>query len=344
MINDYLEKLVFLGVGIFFFLLAIAAYEVLFFLVKRALPKEGIGSAMVKGIRKVTLILFLELAAFSSAGLLGLPTQYYMMLQHFLLVVIIATIGLGLMLLVRAAVGFLTHKYRTESLEDFSKRTMLTQIHILHQVSGVVIGVLTLSAILITFPGIRALGIGLLSSAGLLGIILGLAAKPLLMNVMAGVHIAFTKKIKIGDVVYVEGELVKVEYLYLTHVILKCWDGRRLFLPISYFIDRPFQNLTSHSTVVIANCEVTCDYTAPLPLLRERFGEILKGVSLWDGALSKVEVIEAKAEGMVLRFSMSTKNPLDGGSLANRVREEIVEFLQREYPKSLPSLRVKEES
>jgi small-conductance mechanosensitive channel len=342
--SDYVENLIFLGVGIFFFLIAIVGYEVLFFLVTRTLPKDRIAAAIVKKVRKVTLFLFLEFATISSIGLLGLPTAIYFILQHLMLVVIIATIGIGLILAVRGAVGFLADKYNTESIEDISKRSALTQIHIMHHAAVIVIAILTFSAILITFPGIRALGIGLLSSAGLLGIILGMAAKPILLNLMVGFHIAFTKKIKIGDAVVVEGELTKVEYLYLTHAILKAWDGRRLFLPISYFVDKPFQNLSSHSPEVIANCQIMCDYSAPVEAIRAKFQEIVRGMELWNGALAKVEVIDSNAQGMELRFSMTTKNPFDAGTLANQVREKVVEFLQKEYPASLPRIRVKEES
>lgn len=339
--SEYLIHVIKLGAVLFFFLLAIGGYEILFLIAKRTIAKGTWLWALISKMKKPTLVLLLEFATLSSISLFSIPEAFLPLVHHLLVVLIIATIGVALIIGIQGVASFLYSKYMEMAEEDLSKRSLVTQIQILRHLVVVILIVLTVSSILLTFPGIRALGIGLLGSAGILGLIVGMAAKPILLNLLVGFHIAFTKKIKIGDTVIIEGELARVEYLFLTHVILKCSDGRRLYLPISYFVDKPFQNW-SHPGEIIATATIFCDYTAPLSRIREKFQQILQESELWNRQHSKMEVSQSTFDGIEIKFTMGTRNSLDTLFFGNQIREKMVEFLQKELPGSLPCRRYEE--
>lgn len=308
-------------------------YQVLFFILKKIVG-GGLGRKIIDFSQKSFLFIFLELAAFSSLAIAPIPDSTYYIALHALTILLIATVGIISANIIRGVYRYLTEKQGVASLEDFSKRSLLTQMHILYRAIMFVVIVITFGAILMTFSQVRTFGIGILSSAGIAGLVLGIAARPILLNLMAGFQIAFTKLLKIGDVVVVEGEQGKIEQISLTHVVVKIWDLRRKIIPISYFIDKPFENLSGYSAELIAVAHIYCDYKTPICFLREKFNEILNATALWNKKFAQLDVIEVTESALKIRLSMSGANPTDASNLQNHIREKMMEFLQKAtFPK-----------
>lgn len=314
-------------------IVAYVLYQILFFILRKIF-REGLAKKIISYSQKSFLFIFLELAAFSTIAMIPMPDGIRNILIHVLTILLIGTIGITVANIVRGANSYLIEKQGIVSLEDFSKRSLLTQMHVLYRAIMFVIIVITFGAILMTFSQVRTFGIGILSSAGIAGLVLGIAARPMLLNLMAGFQIAFTKLLKIGDVVVVEGEQGKIDQITLTHVVVKIWDLRRKIIPISYFIDKPFENLSGYSADLIAIAHIYCDYKTPISFLREKFQQILNETALWDKKFSQLDVIDVTENGLRLRLSMSAVNPSDAANLQNYIREKMMEYLQKAtFPK-----------
>ena len=151
---------------------------------------------------------------------------------------------------------------------------------------------LTLGIALMTFEPVRQYGVSLFASAGVAGLVAGLAARPVLSNLIAGIQLAMTQPIRIGDGVLVENEFGRVEEITSTYVVISLWDLRRLIVPLTYFIEKPFQNWTRESSSLIGSVLLYVDYSAPVERLREKVTEIVTASKLWDGTLVKLQVVE----------------------------------------------------
>jgi small-conductance mechanosensitive channel len=190
-----------------------------------------------------------------------------------------------------------------------------------------------------TFDGVRQYGISLLASAGAAGIILGLALQPVLKNLIAGIQIAVTQPIKIGDSLIVEGDFGTVEDITATYVVVRTWDMRRLVVPLSYFIEQPFQNWTRQSTNLLGTAMLYLDYSTPIDKLRAKAKEIVENSPLWDRSSFALQVTDFRERTMEVRVLVSASN---GGRLFELrclLREQLIAFLQAEYPQSLPRTR-----
>lgn len=325
---------------LFLIVLAIGFHQLVFFTTSRLIKKESVADAIVRGIKKPTFYLFLALVFLIGIDLATLPQVAAYHLHHLAVVIIIIMIGLVLIFGAHGIYRYLLEKYKTESIEDISRRSLLTQTQILYRVFLFLIIVLTISCVLITFPGIRSLGIGLLGSAGVAGIALGIAARPILQNMLSGIQIALTKILKIGDIISVEGDTATVEHLFLTHAVLKTWDHRRIYLPISYFIDKPFQNWSGTPDQFIGWALIYCDYSISVDALREKFFELLHNSSYWDRRHWNVEVTDATEKTIEVRLSMSARTVGDALTLRTHIREKMIGFIQEKYPQALPLLRI----
>jgi small-conductance mechanosensitive channel len=199
--------------------------------------------------------------------------------------------------------------------------------------------VLTVSAILFSFDGMRKIGTGLLTSVGVGGIIIGIAAQKSLSNLLAGFQIAFTQPIRIDDVLIVEGEWGKVEEITLTYVVLQIWDERRLILPINYFIEKPFQNWTRTSADLLGTVFLYTDYTLPLDKLREEYDRLIENHPLWDRKVKIIQVTDSKQHVMEVRVLMSAVNSSNAFDLRCDMREGLITFIQKNYPQALPKTR-----
>ncbi len=193
---------------------------------------------------------------------------------------------------------------------------------------------------LMTFPAVRAIGATLLASAGLAGLAVGLATRPLLENLVAGIQIALTQPIRIDDVVIVEKEFGRVEEITSTYVVVALWDRRRMILPLTYFIDKPFETWTRHTTDLIGVVMLYTDYTMPVDALRSELDRVLVETPLWDGDVKAVQVTDTNMHGIEVRILVSARNAPTLFDLRCFVREKLIAFVGERYPSALPATRI----
>jgi small-conductance mechanosensitive channel len=257
-------------------------------------------------------------------------------------------IGLGLigsvawLLLVMIDVGedVVTAKYRVDVDDNLAARRIQTQVQVLRRIAVVVVTIVTLSIMLMTFPEVRQIGASVLASAGLAGLVFGMAMRPTLASLVAGIQIALTQPIRIEDAVIVEGEWGWIEEITTTYVVIRIWDLRRLVVPLSYFVEKPFQNWTRKSAELLASVMLYTDYSVPVEALRQELRRILESTDKWEGKVCVLQVTDASEHTLELRALMDARNGGTAWDLRCLVREKLIEFLQRDYPESLPRTRV----
>ncbi|MFP3912470.1 MAG: mechanosensitive ion channel family protein [Desulfobacteraceae bacterium] len=231
------------------------------------------------------------------------------------------------------------NQFKTDVADNLRARRIHTQIQILKKVVIVVVGLFALAVILMTFEKVRYLGTSILASAGIAGIIVGFAAQRSIATLLAGIQIAITQPIRIDDVVIVENEWGRIEEITLTYVVVRIWDLRRLVVPITYFLEKPFQNWTRTSADILGTVFLYVDYSVPVEAVREAFQRILEKSEKWDGRVSVLQVTNTTERTVELRALMSARDASTAWELRCHVREKLVEFLQKNYPHALPRLR-----
>ncbi len=227
------------------------------------------------------------------------------------------------------------------ALEDEWKRArkIETQTRFLVRGLNIVIVLVGIGAALMTFESVNKIGTSLLASAGIGGIILGFAARPVLTNLLAGIQIALTQPLRIDDVVNVQDEWCWVEEVTATYVVLRVWDLRRLIVPLQWFIENPFQNWSRNSSDLMGSAMIWADYAIPIPPLREEFIRLLEASRDWDGLIGTVQVVEAGEKAIQIRFLMSARSSLKLWDLRCEMRERMIAFIQQHYPEHMPRFR-----
>jgi small-conductance mechanosensitive channel len=223
--------------------------------------------------------------------------------------------------------------------DNLEARKSATRLDVVRRVWIVIAGLVTLAAALTIIPGVKQIGVSLFASAGIAGIAIGLAARPVLSNLIAGLQIAFTQPIRLDDAVVVEGEWGWIEEIGLFYVVIKIWDWRRLVVPLSYFIEQPFQNWTRKSASIIGTVLWTVDYHAPVGAMRQKLEEICKSTDLWNGDVVNLQVTEASGTAVTVRALASASTSPKAWDLRCLIREQMIEWLQAEHPEALPRLR-----
>jgi small-conductance mechanosensitive channel len=231
-------------------------------------------------------------------------------------------------------------KYDLKAADNFEARKVYTQLKIISRIINTFIIILAIAAICMTFDSIQRVGYSLLASAGISAAIFGLAAQRSFGSIFAGLQVALTQPIRIDDVVIVENEWGVIEEINLSYVVMRIWDKRRLVIPITYFLEKPFQNWSRQSTDLIGSIFIYTDYTVPVDELRAELQKILQDHPLWDKQASVIHVTEAKPEVLELRVLVSASNAGKLFDLRCDVREKLVNYLQVNYPHSLPRARV----
>jgi small-conductance mechanosensitive channel len=230
-------------------------------------------------------------------------------------------------------------RFRIDTDDNLLARKAVTQMRVLKRTASVVIGFLTLGFALMTFDAVREYGVSIFASAGVAGIALGLAAKPLLGNLIAGVQIAITQPIRIDDVVIIQGEFGWIEEFTSTYVVIRLWDWRRMIVPLGYFLENPFQNWTRASATLIGSVYFHLDHCTPIPALRAKLDEIVKASKLWDGKVVNLQVSDTSEYTIEVRALATARNASQTWDLRCEIREKMLTFLQAEYPESLPRRR-----
>ncbi len=322
-------------------LFALLVHYLFFLLLKRLARRTEsvIDDSLLRYGEGPTRWIFPLLAIELAMPLLPLRSQIVGYLQHGLGLGLIASVAWVVVLLADVAADAISARHEIDVADNLAARRIRTQTQVLRRIFVVVVVVMTLGIMLMTFPAIRTLGTSLLASAGLAGLVLGMAMRPTLASVIAGVQIALTQPIRIDDVVIVEGEWGWIEEIRTTYVVIRIWDLRRLVVPLSYFIEKPFQNWTRVTADLLGTVFLYVDYTVSVEEIRQEFHRILEASGMWDGKTWGVQVTNAGEHTLELRALMSAPSGPQAWDLRCHVREKLVQFLQEHHPESLPRTR-----
>lgn len=224
--------------------------------------------------------------------------------------------------------------------DNLSARRLHTQTRIISRTLASLIAMLGIALALMTFPQVRHLGASLLASAGLAGIVAGLAARPVLANFIAGLQIGLTQPIRLDDVVIVEGEWGRIEEITGTYVVVAIWDERRLIVPLEWWTQHPFQNWTRSTSQILGSVFLWLDHRQSVPVIRQELERFVHAHPLWDGRVCELDVTEASERAMQVRCLVSCRDSSESWKLRCAVREHLIGFVQATQPHGLPRLRV----
>lgn len=223
--------------------------------------------------------------------------------------------------------------------DNLKARRRHTRVRILYRIAQFIVGFVVVALMLIAIPGVRTIGVTLMASAGLAGLAVGAAAQPALKNLIAGIQMAFSEPIRLDDVVIIEGEWGRIEDIRLTYVIVRIWDDRRMVVPVSYFLEKPFQNWTTQTSDLLGTVFFYVDPSADIQRIRAKFVEATQANPRWDKRVAIVQVTEQRAEALELRGLLSARNAAIAFDLRCEVREAVIEFIRTEMPEALPRNR-----
>ncbi|MBN2091355.1 mechanosensitive ion channel [candidate division KSB1 bacterium] len=232
------------------------------------------------------------------------------------------------------------NQYKLDVKDNLVARQINTQLNIIQRVLVVIVFVLAASAILMTFEKVKEIGLSILASAGITGIIIGFAAQRSLANLIAGIQIAITQPIRIEDAVVVQNEMGWIEEITLTYVVIRIWDQRRLIVPVNYFIEHPFHNWTRTTSELLGAIYIYADYGIPIDELRRELERIVNASPLWDKRIAKIQITNATEKAIEMRALISAENSSNTWELRCLVREKLIDFIQRNYPEKLPRIRL----
>jgi len=307
------------------------------------LGKKPSRTALGRGWRKFktpTLVVILLIDFILLKEFFNLGAEASASIRQFITVSIIACITWLLIKAINLTRELILRHYDMGEKDNLKARKVYTQFRVLERIVIFTVILIATAIALMTFEGIKRIGISLFASAGVAGIIIGFAAQKLLGSILAGFQIALTQPIRIDDVVIVEGEWGWIEEITLTYVVVRIWDKRRLIVPTTYFIEKPFQNWTRVSADILGTVFIYTDYQVPIAELRKEFTRILEESGLWDGKVNVMQVTNATEKTVEIRGLMSTVDSPTGWDLRVLVREKLITFLQTHYPESLPRMRV----
>ncbi|MCA1372673.1 MULTISPECIES: mechanosensitive ion channel family protein [unclassified Bradyrhizobium] len=317
-------------------LLALLAYRVATWLLNRAfgtrLPLLSVFIERTAGPAQMALCLA---AVAMVLPLAPLDDTIRTPLTRLFVVAFIALIGWISIRIVDMSAARYLQNFR-DVTENFVARKHVTQVRVFKRVTDTIIVIITVSAALMTFDSVKQYGVSLFASAGAAGIIVGLAARPLLSNLIAGLQIAITQPIRIEDAVIIENEWGWIEDIASTYVVIRLWDWRRMVVPLSYFIEKPFQNWTRDTASLIGVVALHVDYRADVPRIRRWLEEAVKQSKLWDGEVVNLQVIDADSRTIELRALVSARNAPQSWDLRCEIREKLIAFIRDEMPEALP--------
>jgi small-conductance mechanosensitive channel len=249
---------------------------------------------------------------------------------------LIAAIAWLAVALIDLLAEFIMLRHTQDVTMDLGFRRIRTQVQVLRHTLVVLIVIIAISIMLMTFPDIRHVGESLFASAGLAALVAGLAARSTLVSLIAGLQIALTQPIRLEDAVVVEGEWGWIEEITTTYVVVRVWDLRRLVVPLSYFIEKPFQNWTRNSQDLLGTVLLYTDYSVPVEEVRQELLRVLQSSGQWDKKAWALEVTNADQRTLELRALMSASDSSNAWNLRCYVREKLIAFLQQRYPQNLP--------
>ena len=280
-------------------------------------------------------LLFLAIAVRSTP----LPAEAIAQLQHWLGIgVLLCAVWLAVRA-VEALQARILREHPVDIEDNLAARRIQTQTRVIARVIQGAIILVGVALALMTFPAIRQIGATLLASAGIIGLVAGIAARPVFGNLIAGLQIALAQPIRLDDVVIVEGEWGRIEEITSTYVVVRVWDERRLVVPLQWFIENPFQNWTRTSAQLLGTAFLWLDYRTPMAEVRAELQRICEDDARWDGRVCVAQVTETSEHTIQVRLLVSARNSGELFDLRCVVRERMIAYLERCHPQALPRLR-----
>ncbi|WP_432987291.1 mechanosensitive ion channel family protein [Dactylosporangium sp. CA-233914] len=337
--DTVLDTLVLLGIALGAAFLALLAVHVLHKLLARAGRRSALVTELALRAHRPTQWVVVLCAVYFTVRATAAGASWRHAFLHADQLIIIAAgawlIGALLVVGEDAALA----RFRTDVPDNRTARRVHTQVVMIRRVTVAVIAVIAGAVMLMTFPQARLVGTSVLASAGFAGILAGLAAQSVLRNVFAGLQLAFSDAVRLGDVVIVEKEWGRVQEITLSYVVVHVWDDRRLILPTSYFTEKPFENWTRTDSALLGAVMFDVDWWLPVPEMREELRRALESTDLWDGRVSVLQVVEATGSAMQLRALVSATDAPKLWDLRCFIREHLVAWLRDSHPTALPRVR-----
>jgi small-conductance mechanosensitive channel len=308
-------------------------------LARRASSRDSTRGRIVRVVA-LPLAFALPLLFFSVAlRTVPMPEADLALWIHGLRLALLACVTWLLVRVVGAIEASILRRNPMEIADNLHARRIQTQARVLGRIAMGTIILLGVSLALMTFPAVRQIGTTLLASAGVIGLVAGIAARPVFGNLIAGLQIALAQPIRLDDVVIVEGEWGRIEEISSTYVVVRIWDERRMVVPLSWFIENPFQNWTRSSAQMLGTAFLWLDYRTPMDEVRAELERICKEDPRWDGRVCIAQVTETGEHVMQVRLLVSARDSGEAFDLRCVVRERMIDFLARQHPESLPRLR-----
>lgn len=317
-------------------LLGLIAHFVVFKILRKIARRTagGIDDSLVKHcyqpIRWTVIVFVIRVA---------LPEEIPPVVNQVVSLLLIGVVSWLLIKIASVLEDIVVQRFEVDVKDNLRARKVHTQLKVLKRIVVIVISLIALATMLMTFPKVKQLGTTILASAGIIGVVVGMAAQRTIGAFIAGLQIAFTQPIRVDDVVIVENEWGRIEEITLTYVVVRIWDLRRLIVPVSYFIEKPFQNWTRVTADILGTVFLYVDYSVPIDSVREQLGRVLKESQFWDGKVCVLQVTNTSERTVELRALMSAPDASTAWSLRCEVREKLVEFIRTKYPQALPRLR-----
>lgn len=320
----------------------VVAHSLVFAIARRRTQKEeSIGErSLLTRVRRPVLIAALLAVTIVLLPTLPIPEEVARRLAPWMRAGVVASITWALVAAISVIDDVIMRKFDVSVSDNLRARRMHTRARVLVRSAMTLVAVGGVAGVLMQFETIRLIGTGLLASAGIVGLAVGFAAKPVLGNLIAGVQIALAEPIRLGDAVVVEGEWGWIEEITSTYVVVKVWDERRLITPLSHFIEKPFQNWTRTRADLIGAVTLHVDYACPLGEMDAELTRLVEDNERWDRRVRVLQVIDAGERTMVVRALVSAKDSPTAWDLRCDVRRGLVEWLQREHPEALPRVRL----
>jgi small-conductance mechanosensitive channel len=271
--------------------------------------------------------------------LIGLSSEYDSVVRKGVGLLLIGAVAWMAFQITEQVETFILGRYDVTAADNLQARKVHTQVQVLKKTIHVTIAIVTVASAMMLFDDVRRLGTSILASAGVLSLIIGFAAQRSIANLFAGLQLALTQPIRLDDVVIVAGEWGRIEEVTLTYVVVRIWDLRRLVVPLSHFIEQPFQNWTRTSSDILGTVFLYTDYTVPVEAIREELTRIVKQSSDWDQKVCGLQVTNASERTMELRALASAADASKAWNLRCEIREKLIAFVQKNYPGSLPKVR-----
>ncbi len=314
-------------------------HKVVSVIARLLLDDDGIAKKLLLATRAPIRVILIGTGLLFWLDQSSLEPDTYDTLRHGSQIVLITGFGFLLIRIVGFVTDSVVSRLPLSESDNLRSRRAQTQVTVLRRVGNVAIGVLTAGVILWTFPSVRALGTSILASAGLIGILAGVAARSTFGNLVAGLQIAFAEPIRLDDVVVVEGEYGTIEEITLTFVVMRSWDKRRIVLPTSWFIENRFENWTKTSSDLTGAVMIHLDLDADIDAFRAEALRFIATRAEWDGAVAAVHVVDATATAKQVRVTASAADSSHTFELRAAVREHLLHWVSESRPQDLARFR-----